>query len=179
MPSQLVLHGDHVVLRQAVEDDLEALVGVLAHPGVARWWGQGDVVRSFEEGDPEPARRELLGDEGPTFVVLVGDDVAGLIMYYEETDPDYRHAGMDIALHPDWHGRGLGADALRTLARHLLEERGHHRLVIDPRASNAVAIATYRRVGFRPVGTMRRYERGADGAWHDGLLMDLLAGELR
>jgi aminoglycoside 6'-N-acetyltransferase len=26
---------------------------------------------------------------------------------------------------------------------------------------------------------MRRYERGADGRFHDGLLMDLLAGELR
>jgi aminoglycoside 6'-N-acetyltransferase len=25
---------------------------------------------------------------------------------------------------------------------------------------------------------MRNYERGADGAWHDGLLLDLLAGEL-
>lgn len=33
-------------------------------------------------------------------------------------------------------------------------------------------------VGFRPVGVMRRYERGADGDWHDGLLMDLLADEL-
>jgi aminoglycoside 6'-N-acetyltransferase len=34
-------------------------------------------------------------------------------------------------------------------------------------------------VGFRPVGVMRRYERGPDGVWHDGLLMDMLAGELR
>jgi aminoglycoside 6'-N-acetyltransferase len=28
------------------------------------------------------------------------------------------------------------------------------------------------------VGVMRQYERGADGSWHDGLLMDLLAAEL-
>jgi aminoglycoside 6'-N-acetyltransferase len=26
---------------------------------------------------------------------------------------------------------------------------------------------------------MRQYERGPDGTWHDGLLMDMLAGELR
>jgi aminoglycoside 6'-N-acetyltransferase len=26
---------------------------------------------------------------------------------------------------------------------------------------------------------MRLYERGSDGTFHDGLLMDLLAGELR
>jgi aminoglycoside 6'-N-acetyltransferase len=34
-------------------------------------------------------------------------------------------------------------------------------------------------VGFRPVGVMRQYERGGDGRFHDGLLMDLLRGELR
>jgi aminoglycoside 6'-N-acetyltransferase len=33
-------------------------------------------------------------------------------------------------------------------------------------------------VGFRTVGVMRQYERSADGNWHDGLLMELLAGEL-
>jgi aminoglycoside 6'-N-acetyltransferase len=29
------------------------------------------------------------------------------------------------------------------------------------------------------VGIMRQHERGRDGAWHDGLLMDLLVGEIR
>ena len=30
----------------------------------------------------------------------------------------------------------------------------------------------------RPVGVMRQYERGGDGQFHDGLLMDLLRDEL-
>jgi aminoglycoside 6'-N-acetyltransferase len=34
-------------------------------------------------------------------------------------------------------------------------------------------------VGFRRVGIMRKYERGPDGVWHDGLLMDMLREELR
>jgi len=76
-------------------------------------------------------------------------------------------------------GAGHGVDALRTLARHLIDERGHHRLTIDPSAANERAIRAYAKVGFRPVGTMRRYERGPDGTFHDGLLMDLLADELR
>jgi aminoglycoside 6'-N-acetyltransferase len=83
-----------------------------------------------------------------------------------------------VTLHPRWHGRGLGADAVRRLARHLFEDRGHHRITIDPAAHNERAIRAYRRVGFRPVGVMRRYERGGDGTWHDGLLMDLLPEEL-
>jgi aminoglycoside 6'-N-acetyltransferase len=83
---------------------------------------------------------------------------------------------MDIALAPPWQGKGFG-EALRTLASYLFAERGHHRLVIDPAASNERAIATYSKVGFKPVGVMRRYERGSDGTWHDGLLMDLLREE--
>ena len=55
------------------------------------------------------------------------------------------------------HGRGLGSDAVRTLARHLFAEHRHHRLVIDPAADNTAAIGCYAKVGFRPVGVMRRY----------------------
>jgi len=33
----------------------------------------------------------------------------------------------------------------------------------------------YRGVGFEPFGVMRSYERGPDGTWHDGLLMEYLA----
>ena len=102
-----------------------------------------------------------------------------MIQSYEEDDPMYRSAAIDIAIRSDWQGRGLGTDAIRTLARYLIGERAHHRLTIDPAASNANAIKAYEQVGFKPVGRMRQYERGPDGGWHDGLLMDLLAAELR
>jgi aminoglycoside 6'-N-acetyltransferase len=67
---------------------------------------------------------------------------------------------------------------VRRVVRLLIDERGHHRVTIDPAADNAAAIRAYEKVGFKPVGIMRAYERdsGGDG-WHDGLLMDLLAGE--
>jgi len=67
---------------------------------------------------------------------------------------------------------------VRRVVRHLIDGLGHHRITIDPAAANAAAIRTYEKVGFRVVGVMRRYERDADGSgWHDGLLMELLAGE--
>ena len=64
------------------------------------------------------------------------------------------------------------------LARYLIDERGHHRLVIDPAVENERAIHAYEKVGFKRVGVLRRYEKDADGEWRDGLLMDLLAEEL-
>jgi aminoglycoside 6'-N-acetyltransferase len=164
------LRGERVVLRPATEADVPGLAAILREPEVARWWG--DRV--------DDDLREALADADTTvWAMLDGDDIIGMVQAWEETDPMYRHAGIDISLHPGWHGRGLGADTVRTVARHLFEDRGHHRVTIDPAAHNARAIRSYERVGFRPVGLMREYERGADGTWHDGLLMDMLAGELR
>jgi aminoglycoside 6'-N-acetyltransferase len=169
--NQESLHGEFVTLRPPTAADVPPLTEILAHPVVAAWWGHWDRDRVHREFvDP--------GDESVPFAVELDGQVIGYIQYWEETDPDYRHAGIDIFLHPSSHGRGLGADAVRTLARYLFDVRGHHRLTIDPAVHNERAIRSYQSVGFRPVGVMRRYERGPDGTWHDGLLMDLLPEEL-
>jgi aminoglycoside 6'-N-acetyltransferase len=165
------LAGALVRLRPASEDDIPALAAIRAAPEVYRRWGGGD--------DLAVAVAAELADPGAEVLAIVYEDrVVGAVQWSEEDDPDYRHAGIDIYLDPAVHGRGLGADAVRAVAQHLIGGRGHHRLVIDPAADNRAAIRCYAKVGFRPVGVMRRYERGPDGTWHDGLLMDLLAGEL-
>jgi aminoglycoside 6'-N-acetyltransferase len=160
-----------VALRPVRPDDAVALAEIVADPTVAPWWGTFDA---------EKLRNDVI--EPPSgvasFVIEVDGSVTGFIQYCEENEPDYRHAGIDIAMGSRWQGRGIGPDAIRVLARHLFEERGHHRLTIDPAVANGAAIRAYERVGFRRVGVMRAYERGPDGAWHDGLLMDLLRDEL-
>lgn len=165
-----MLTGVAVTLRWMKVDDLPALVELFAIPEVAEWWPGENEVRLRARLDAE--------DEGVGMVIELEGRIIGFIQYFEETDPDYRHAMIDITLHPDWCNRGLGTDALRTLARHLFEDLGHHRIMIDPAVDNARAIASYRKVGFRDVGVMRRYERANDGTWRDSLLMDLLAEEL-
>src|SRR6202048_4096218 len=160
------LRGSLVTLRPATPEDIPELARIRAAPEVARWWRGGE--------DMAAAVAEDLAEEGTeTFVVEHDGRVAGAIQWHAEEEPDYRHAGIDIYLDPAVRGRGFGTDAVRTLARHLIVDRGHHRLVIDPAADNAAAIRCYSKAGFRPVGVMRRYERGADRAWHDGPLMDL------
>ncbi|MGW5716878.1 GNAT family N-acetyltransferase [Amycolatopsis sp. NPDC003865] len=164
-----VITGERVRLRPIVATDRARLREILATPEVARWWG-----------DPDHETEGLYTvEEGyAVYAIELGETVVGVIQSCEELDPQYRHAGIDISVHPGFHGRGIGTDALRTLARHLFEE-GHHRLTIDPAAANETAIRVYTKVGFRPVGLMRDYERAPDGTWHDGLLMDLLKGELK
>ncbi len=165
-----VLHGEAVTLRRMTAADLDVVTAFFEIPDLHEAWPGVDRT-TFQD--------QLSGtDPGVGLVVDVGGQAIGFVQYYEEDDPHYRCASIDIALHPDWCGRGLGTDALRTLARHLFEDRGHHRITIDPHVGNARAIASYRKVGFRDVGVMRRYELGNDGVWRDSLLMDLLADEL-
>ncbi|MFF4578758.1 GNAT family N-acetyltransferase [Streptomyces sp. NPDC001389] len=167
-----VLRGACVVLRPTVTEDIPALAVIRATPEVrARWRGEDDLEAEIA-GDLEDAGTVCL-------TISHRERIVGMIQWYAEEEPDYRHAGIDLFLDPAVHGIGLGTDAVRALARHLVDDRGFHRLVIDPAADNAAAIRCYEKVGFRPVGTMRQYERGPDGTWHDGLLMDLLAAELR
>ena len=109
------------------------------------------------------------------FAIEAGGVLIGVIGFYEEDTPDYRHAGMDLFLATEESGPGpgpRGAPASRTPS---LRGARTPRLVIDPAASNARAIRVYEAVGFKRVGIMRLYERGLDGTFHDGLLMDLLA----
>jgi aminoglycoside 6'-N-acetyltransferase len=165
----VLLRGERVLLRPGRAEDVGALVRIRNEPEVAGRWGSEDIEDEVREG--------FVGNE-EGLVVEVDGEVVGAIQYGEEEDPMYRHANVDIFLTTSHHGRGLGTEAVRLLARYLFEERGHHRLTIDPAADNAAAIRAYEKVGFRPVGIMRQYERGPDGAWHDGLLMDMLKEEL-
>jgi aminoglycoside 6'-N-acetyltransferase len=167
----LVLRGERVTLRPTRPEDTTRLLEILREPGIRAWWGDYDA---------DGLRRDLVEPEdGVAFAIEADGEVIGAVQYTEEEDPNYRHAGIDVFVATPWHGRGLGTEAVRVLSRYLVEGRGHHRLTIDPAAANAPAIRSYEKVGFRPVGVMRRYERGSDGEWRDGLLMDLLADELR
>ena len=154
------LRGHRVTLRPLAARDVAPLNAFVAQPGVREWWGTDPTV-----------------EEENAFAIEVEGELAGWLAFYEEDDPDYRHGGLDIFIAPPFQDRGLGREALSLAAQWLLEDRGHHRLIIDPAAANERAIKTYAAIGFKPVGVMRRYERGPDGAWHDGLLMDMLAEE--
>ena len=160
------MKGPGVELVPVGPEHRERLLALRNDPGVTRWWQ--------EPGD------DFLAEEADTFkyVVLLEDEPIGFVQLYEETDPMYRHAGVDLFLGDAFQGRGLGTEVVRVACTHLIDDRGFHRLVIDPEVANEVAIACYRKVGFRPVGVMRRYQRDRSGEWQDGLLMDLLADEL-
>ncbi|HEV8249794.1 MAG TPA: GNAT family protein [Gaiellaceae bacterium] len=164
------LRGESVVLRPLAVEDVPRLVEIGRQPEVARWWTSVTPAKLTAKAEGR--------DDATGLAILADGNVVGMIQYFEEDDPEYRSASIDIFLSNEVHGRGLGTDAVRTLARWLIRERGHHRVTIDPAVENAAAVRAYEKVGFRPVGVLREYWTDPSGVRHDGLLMDLLASEL-
>ena len=153
-------------LRPLAPGDEAELLRIHRTPEVARWWDEPEETFPWDE--PDSTR----------FTILIDGRVAGLIQYWEEREPRYRHAGIDLFLDPALQSRGFGTEAVSQVVRHLISERGHHRITIDPALENAAAIRCYEKVGFTPVGVMRQAERDPSGeGWHDCLLMELVAPE--
>ncbi len=130
------LIGSLVRLELATAEHVPALAAIRRTPEVHEFWRGGD--------DLDAAVIEDLQEPGSTpYVIEFSSRVVGWIQWSAEEDPDYRYASIDIYLDPAARGRGLGTDAVRTMARHLIDEHGHHRLEIDPAADNAAAIRCY------------------------------------
>jgi aminoglycoside 6'-N-acetyltransferase len=141
-------------------------------PEVSRWWSsdRAKLRRWLQSPDSVVFVIEDIGEPGGTKGILQASSI--------REDPDYEYAAMDIALLEGSRGRGLGPDALRTVAAWLFGPCAFHRITIDPAAENVAAIRAYEKAGFRRIGLARMYERGDDGKWHDNVLLDLLPEDL-
>ncbi len=160
------MSGADIILRPLARGDESELLRIHNCPEVLRWWDT--PASDFPWDEPESTR----------LTIEVDGAIAGLIQYREEQEPRYRHAGVDLFLDPALHGRGIGSEAVRRVVGMLTDERGHHRITIDPATANSAAIKAYGKAGFRVVGVMRRSERDVGGeGWHDSLLMELVIGD--
>jgi len=166
MTEPVELSGPRVRLVPCAPEHHARLREIHLTPEVRRWWQ--DPSDDFPDGDPDEIK----------YTVLLDGEIIGFAEWYAEDEPMFRHAGLDLFLDPAVHGQGLGTETTRVICAHLIDDHGFHRVIIDPEVENEAAIASYRKLGFKPVGVMRRYSHDRFGVWKDGLLMDLLAEEL-
>ncbi len=121
------------MLRPATSDDVDRLVAWHAEPEIARYWD--DEVFTRDEMEKRLARRHVE----PWIIEAEGVPVG----YLQVAD-----GGLDMFLVPSARGRGLGPDAVRAMARFVLEERGGTRVVLDTYAWNERALHAWRKAGF-------------------------------
>lgn len=79
---------------------------------------------------------------------------------------------LNVCIHPDWQGQGLGQKLVRRLLN-LARQHGAETAFLEVRQSNDSACALYRRLGFVEVGRRRDYYP-TQGGREDALVLSLM-----
>lgn len=166
-------------LRRATPHDVDYLLALQAGPEVAPFLSAGRAS----------TREELLVEVERS---LVEPEAFGRLLIETPCEREWRLAGAigfertnrrsciarlgGLAIDPDFRGRGLGAAAIRELAKVLFGELGYHRLEVVTYGFNERAMAVVESAGFVREGVKRRAYRPA-GEWVDAVEFGLLADE--
>jgi len=137
------------VLRPADGGDVDRLAAWHADPDVARYWdGETFTHAEMEE--------RLAQADVEAWIVEEDDEPVGYLQVHAE--------GLDMFLVPAARGRGLGPDAARAMARHLIDEHRRVRVTVDPYVWNEGAVRAWQRAGFVEV-SRHEPDREHSAAW--------------
>ena len=165
-----------VSVRRATLDDVAFLAGLATDPDVAPYLAP--VRASTAEAIAEQvARSEAQPDEFGVQVIEVDGERAGTFAW-ELVNRRSRIASVSgLAIDPAFRGRGVGVEAARAMQRHLIRERGLHRLQMEIYGFNERALRHAERAGWVREGVRRRaYWRNE--TWVDGILFGFVEEEL-
>jgi RimJ/RimL family protein N-acetyltransferase len=165
-----------VTLRRATTADVPYLVRLLQDEDVAPFLA---AVRAstVEELSAEIEGSERDPDAHGILVAELDGDAVGTVTW-ERVNRRSRIASIGgFAVDPRVRGRGVGVGMALALQRHLLRERGFHRIQMEIYGFNERALAHAERAGWIREGVRRKaYLR--DGTWVDGVLFGLVEEDL-
>ncbi|MFJ8042042.1 GNAT family N-acetyltransferase [Kitasatospora sp. NPDC096147] len=173
-----MLRGERIGLRARIESDVQVLHEEL-HDDVltrskadTRPWQPTPVAHSVY------AVGESSAEHAPFTVVDLGSgEVLGEAIVWG-IDQHNRLAHLGLAVLPAHRGKGYGAEAVKVMCRYGFRIRGFQRLQLETLADNHAMIGAAERNGFVREGLLRR-NAWVDGAFHDEVVLGLLADEWR
>ena len=162
-----------VAIRPAGDADVEFLVELYADEEVRSFLAAAgsydrDGVLAKVAQDPERG--------GVMIVELEGEQAGAMVWELTNRRSGIVHVG-GLAVHPRFRGRRLADEAARLFQRHLIHERGFHRIELEVYGFNERAQRHAERSGFVREGVKRKAYRRGDG-WEDGVLYALVAEDL-
>lgn len=155
------IYGDEFLL--SLEDpESETLKNIALQPGVVqnlteKW--------TYPEGTPDSMSFGIMQDEK-----LIGHAAFKSIRWFN------RKAELSLFLHPDYHGKGLGAKVLQVMIKHAFHHMNLHRLEAEVIEYNKPAIKIVEKLGFIHEGCLRQ-ARYFKGKYYDIYRYGLLRNE--
>jgi len=165
-----------VSLRPATAGDVPFLAGLVADPDVAPFLA-ASRASTPEAITEQVARAESEPDGFGVLVIELDGEPAGTATW-EVVNRRSRIASVSgFAVDPAFRGRGVGVEAAHAVQRHLIGERGFHRLQMEVYAFNERALRHAERAGWVREG-VRRKAYWRNETWVDGVLFGIVAEDL-
>jgi len=171
-----ILKGKNLQLRPASIDDVKARLALGNPAEIIEMFGiNPSDVRPMTRDDAAEWVRKLI-EHAHAWVIEIHDRLVGEIRL-DHVDSHDQRASMAIGIYdPELIGKGLGSEAMLLLLHHAFTDLTLHRIGVRVLAYNHRAIRAYEKCGFVIEGRERE-AAFVNGAWHDDLLMGLLAHE--
>ena len=165
-----------VSLRRALPEDVDFLHALASHADVdpflaaVRERGREALLTEIERSQSDPGRcgRFIIESDGVP---------AGTVGFERVNERSAIAEIRNLAVHPDFRGRGVATEAARLVQRQLIVELGFHRLQLEVYGFNERAQAHFERSGYTREGVRRNAYRHGDG-WTDGVLYGFVAEDL-
>jgi GNAT superfamily N-acetyltransferase len=121
-------------------------------------------ARKYRDGLSGSAENYVLG-------AWSGEELVGIVGFVREVEPRRMHVGLVWGMYvkPQYRGRGVGRQLLRTIAERARALEVHH-LLVTVVSDNEGAAGFYRALGFTPWGTEPAALR-IDDAFYDEIHM--------
>ncbi len=172
-----MIRGERVVLRAIESGDLERCHQWMNDPEVKRFLSMRFPIsmvqeKQWVEGERDPNKELHLAIEA-----LEGEHIGNCGLMNRDTIS--RHAELGIVIgNKEYWSKGYGTDAMLTLCGFGFTQMNLHRICLRVLDVNARGIRCYEKCGFQHEGRLREAEF-KHGAYHDMLLMSILADEFR
>jgi RimJ/RimL family protein N-acetyltransferase len=172
------LIGERVMLRRPRESDVEERNSLGRHPDVVR--GFGVILAAPESITTKEAEAWVarLMEHPHAWVIEHAGRLIGEVRLDSIDRIDCRASLAAGIYDPHLLGKGLGSESIMLCLNHAFAELKLHRISARVLASNARAIACYRKCRFREEGREREAAY-VNGSWEDDVIMGLLENEFK
>ncbi len=171
------LSGERVDLRRHSRENYGLYADWYGDPEIWRLtsWAAAPLNRSAVERLFED--RELSNLDDSFAIHVKGEETPiGVISLMNISEANSSAELSVIVGDPEDRHHGYGAEAIQLLLGYAFRELGLNRVSLSVFDFNEDAYATYKKLGFREEGRLRRAVK-RDGAFHDAILMSALASE--
>ncbi|MBF4514105.1 GNAT family N-acetyltransferase [Plantibacter sp. VKM Ac-2885] len=167
-----------LTLRLHRESDLDRLVAIHSHPGVARYLLEDPWTQEAGKAQLERRlRRSGLADPAGALALVIereGSLIGTVSLWRTEQEP--RTVEVGWTLDPEHGGKGYASEAVTTSLRIAFEHQDVHRVLAQMDARNTASARLATRVGMRQEAHHRQ-DYWSKGEWTDSLIFAMLADE--